>query len=473
MPTVVIIGGGFSGTAIAVHLLRQGMGRPGGRVVLVNRSGAMARGVAYGTQSDHHVLNVPAGGMSAFEDDPDSFVRFLRQRGVTADEGSFVCRHHYGTYLEALLRDAAEQETGVALERVAAEVLRIEPAADGTHAWVSLDSGARIRADRVVLAVGNYPPIDPPIATDNGFFRASRRYVPDPWRPGALAAAAADPEAPVLLIGTGLTMVDIVLELRAVGVKGRCVAVSRRGLMPVAHRALAHAPGRKEVPPNLLDGPATVRAYLRSVRRHVRAAAVRDVDWRDIIASLRPLTPRLWQALSVDERRRFLRHLKPFWETHRHRVAPQLHDDFLALQRAGDVIVRPGRLLDLREAADRVVVRLQPRGARETVELEVGTVINCTGPASDTRRLRDPLFEGLQSQGLLRPDHLGLGVETASSGALIGADERASATLYYVGPFLRARDWEATAVPELRRYARQLAGHLIETLDAPRTSSTS
>lgn len=460
--TVTIIGGGFSGTVTAVHLLRQRSATVR-RVILINRSGAMARGVAYGTRSDHHVLNVPAGRMSAFDDDPDSFVRFVLARGVHADGGTFVSRHLYGSYLEWLLRDAADRAAGITFERLTADVLRIETRADGTGAVVVLRDGARIPSDRVVLAAGNYAPTDPAMA-DESFFHTSPRYVRDPWVPGALAAAI-DPQLPTLLIGSGLTMIDMVLDLQTLGARGGCLAVSRRGLLPMAHRSsAAHAPSPIDLPSGLLDGPRTVRAYLRTVRRHIRAASQQDMDWRDVVTSLRPWTAQLWQALSMDERRRFLRHVRPFWEVHRHRAAPQPHEAFTRLLEAGDVRILAGRLQSIQEDEAGIVVRFTPRASHDTVALRIGAIVNCTGPAGDSRKVRDMLFESLLAQGVLTPDALGLGIETSPTGALVGQDGRVSPTLYYVGPFFRARDWEATAVPELRQYACQLAEHLVQSL---------
>ena len=476
-PTIVIIGGGFSGTLTAVHLVRRGFCASGGRLILVNRSGAMARGVAYGTTSDFHVLNVPAGRMSAFDDDPDSFVRFVRARGETVDGGTFVGRHLYGAYLESLLTEACTQAPEGSIERLNTEVVAIEPEHTDRAAWVwvSLRDGRRIRAARVVLAVGNYPPEDPPVDCD-GFFASSRRYVRDPWTPGAFDQL--DLAAPILLIGTGLTMVDVALQLHAMGA-ATMTAVSRRGLLPTSHRNPAHLPHSHDLPAGLLEGPANTREYVRAVRRHVRETAARGIDWRDAIAALRPVTARLWSALSVGERSRFLRHVRPFWEVHRHRMAPPLYDAFEELRTSGRVNVIAGRLVQIREYGGEqrpdvraaqgseagVTVRVRPRGSREIREVTVGTVINCSGPSGDTRRLRDPLFDRLRLQGLVRPDPLGLGIDVGSHGALIDNDGFESPSLYYVGPFLRARDWEATAVPELRQYARRMADHLADTWD--------
>jgi uncharacterized NAD(P)/FAD-binding protein YdhS len=469
-PTIVIIGGGFSGTLTAVHLLRRGF-CAAGRLVLVNRSGAMARGVAYGTASDMHVLNVPAGRMSAFDDDPDSFVRFARAQGVQADGGTFVGRHLYGAYLESLLAEACEHAPEGHVERLNTEVVAIEPEHHDIDAWawVSLRNGRRIRAARVVLAVGNYPPENPPVDCD-GFFASSRCYVRDPWARGAFDHV--DFNAPVLLIGTGLTMVDIALQLQAqgLGASATMTAVSRRGLLPTSHRNPAQAPQTHDLPAGLtglLDGPANTRAYVRTVRRHVRETAARGIDWRDAIAALRPVTAQLWGALSVAERSRFLRHVRPFWEVHRHRMAPPLYDAFEHLRATGRVNVIAGRIVEIRERKGEqgsVTVHVRPRGSRDVRELTVGAVVNCSGPSGDTRRLRDPLFDRLRAHGLLRPDPLGLGIDVAPHGALIDNDGFESPLLFYVGPFLRARDWEATAVPELRQYAHRLADHLLDSL---------
>jgi uncharacterized NAD(P)/FAD-binding protein YdhS len=427
--------------------------------------------------------------MSAFDDDPDSFVRFVRARGETVDGGTFVGRHLYGAYLESLLAEACEQAPEGCVERLNTEVVAIEPQHDGSGAWawVSLRDGRRIRAARVVLAVGNYPPEDPPVDCD-GFFTTSRRYVRDPWAHGAFDDI--DLTAPILMIGTGLTMVDIALQLERLGASATLTAVSRRGLLPMSHRNPAHVPTTHELPADLLDGQATTRAYVRSVRRHIRETAARGIDWRDAIATLRPVTPQLWNALSVVERARFLRHVRPFWEVHRHRMAPPLYDAFERLRTSGRVQVMAGRIIQIREQLEKsghghssdqsaarsdsdvrgtgsgsgVVVRVRPRGSRDLHELTVGTVVNCSGPSGDTRRLRDALFDRLRVQGLIRPDPLGLGIDVGSHGALIDNDGFESPLLYYVGPFLRARDWEATAVPELRQYARRMADHLLDTL---------
>lgn len=466
--TIAIIGGGFSGVVTAVHLLRGGLGGPG-RVLLINRSGRMARGVAYGTRTEAHVLNVAAGRMSALADDEDSFLRFVRARTPSVDGGSFVPRRLYGDYLGTLLEDAiANAAPGVVCERLVGEVIAIEARAEPLCADLTLADGRGVRADRVVLAVGNYAPADPPIL--DGRFYASERYVRDPWAPGALDRVSTG--RPVLLIGTGLTLLDIALDLRARGLREPMHAISRRGLLPQAHRSPSVAPARTHRPPDIETGPPTARAYLRAVRRHVRDLAAEGVDWREVINSLRPITPQLWQRLGTAERARFLRHLRAYWEVHRHRAAPELGAALEQLLATGALVVAAGRIVDYAEEGEWVEVAVRLRATGRVRTFRVGSVINCTGPNTDTRRLRDPLIEDLGERHLVCHDALGLGIEVAQDGALLAARGEASRVLYYVGPFLKARDWEATAVPELRVHAQRLAETLRRSLSGGERSGS-
>jgi len=455
--TIAIVGGGFSGTMTAVHLLR-GEWPDGVHVVLVNRSGPLARGVAYGTRSAVHVLNVPAARMSAFPGDEEHFLRFARERDPAVAGGDFVPRAVYGEYLERVLRDAvAAAPAGTRFtHRVATAVdVRMCP---GGGAELVLEGGggpAELSADQVVLAAGSYSPADPPVP-DAGFFAGDRRYVRDPWAPGALDAI--DTGRPVFLVGTGLTMLDVALDLHARGLGAPMLALSRRGLVPRPHRSPASPPHAVELGAALLAGAFTVRRYLREVRRAV--AAHPEVDWRDVVASIRPVTPALWGALPTAERARFLRHLQPYWDVHRHRTAPSTTAAFDALVRGGRLRLHAGRLLGVEGGADAVTVRFRRRGARAAEEVRVGTVVNCTGPSSRVAALGEPLFDSLIRQGLLTACPLGLGIRTGAGYALLDREGRASETLFHVGPLLKADFWESTAVPELRVHAARLAAHL-------------
>jgi uncharacterized NAD(P)/FAD-binding protein YdhS len=458
--TIVIAGAGFSGVVTAAQILRGDADGPL-RVVLINRSGTMARGVAYGTNSPAHVLNVPAGRMGAAHDDPEGFLRYARAQNASITPDAFVPRSLYGDYLEDFLAEAARAaRPGVCLDRLVGEVTSIEPTANGAGARVSVSDGMELFADRVVLALGNYPPEDIPVADPS--FYGSRLYVRDPWMRGALDAASACKS--VLLIGTGLTMLDIALELSARGVSGPMYAVSRHGLLPQAHHVPAIAPGTRHRPPCLQAGPATARAYLRAVREQVRQLAAEGEDWRPVVDSIRPLTPGLWHALKPKERARFLRHVRPFWEVHRHRAAPVAAAAFQRLLDRGQLQIRAGRIQGYELAGDSVRVCVRPRGSDTIEHFTVGAVVNCTGPSGDLRMLRDPLIDFLRKRDMVRPDALGLGLETSEDGALLDASGKPSPFLYYVGPLLKASHWESTAVPELRVHAARLAATLTASL---------
>ncbi|HET7462484.1 MAG TPA: FAD/NAD(P)-binding protein, partial [Longimicrobium sp.] len=396
--TIAIVGGGFSGTLTAVHLLRGAW--PGGlHVVLVNRSGPLARGVAYGTRSAAHVLNVPAARMGAFPDDEEHFLRYARGRDPSVVGGDFVPRSLYGDYLEQVLADAvAAAPAGTRFtHRVARAVdVRVCPGR-GAELVLEGDGGPPVlAADRVVLAAGSYSPADPPVP-DAAFFADDPRYVRDPWAPGALEGV--DRSRPVFLVGTGLTMLDVALDLHGRRLGAPMLALSRRGLVPRPHRSPALPPHPVDWDGALLAGPATARRYLREVRRAV--AEHPDVDWRDVLASLRPVTPALWAALPLAERARFLRHLQPYWDVHRHRAAPSIISGFEGLVRDGRLRFCAGRLLRVRGGSGGVAVRFRRRGTQTVEEVRVGAVVNCTGPSSNVAALGEPLLDSLLRQGLI------------------------------------------------------------------------
>ncbi|AJX30534.1 FAD/NAD(P)-binding protein [Burkholderia oklahomensis] len=460
--TVAIIGAGFCGATLATHLLRRPPVRPM-RVLLINRSGAMARGVAYGTRALGHLLNVPAGRMSAMAGDDDDFYRYANGRDPRVARNSFVPRRIYGDYLEARLTEAIEQAgAGVELRSVVGSAVRIVPVDGGARGAITMDDGTVIHAERVVLSSGNEMRRDPFIAESQRRFYDSGAYVSDPWRPGALRGIA--PDAPVLLVGSGLTMMDVVLDLRARGHVAPIHVVSRHGLLPLAHREMDAAPYYDDRLASRMLAHANVRHYVRAVREAVRDALRGGGDWRDVIGSLRAATPALWRQLSSDERRRFLRHVRPYWDVHRHRCAPGPAARLQAEVGRGGVVVMAGRVTGYTEHARGVGVAVRRRGATVDERLEVGAVVNCTGPAPDFSARAGSLLGNLYAAGLIVPDAIGMGFEIAEDGAVRGRDGSPSAWLRYVGPLLQARDWEATAVPELRQYVKRLA----DTLLAPR-----
>lgn len=489
--TIAIIGAGFSGTVLAARLLRAqaaaGASAVAGlKIVLINRvspSGAdknidrdnLGRGLAYGTKSDAHLLNVPAGRMSAFPEDENDFLNFLEQRGLKTLGGAFVSRRWYGEYLRHTLDAAMAISAGggegtrvtsgaahSAIDIISGEVNALRMMSDSSpgRAVLTFTDGRTLTADRVVLALGNFAPANP-LPSDAIAF-TSPRYIRDPWAADALDLV--DGTRPIVLIGTGLTMFDVVLSLSATWPQATFTAFSRRGLLPQAHREATLPPQFNHAPERILEGPATARAYVRALRVAVAGYAQQEGDWRDVVASLRPLTPALWQRLPTLERTRLLRHARPHWESHRHRAAPVVARTIESLMADKRLIVIAARLTSMTANDDGLRLTLRRRHHTQTEALTAATVINCTGPTSDYRLAQEVLLLNLHAQGLITPDQHRLGIEVNEQLQVIDTHGHAMPSLYCVGPLLKARFWEATAVPELRENVRVAAQALLQSL---------
>jgi uncharacterized NAD(P)/FAD-binding protein YdhS len=448
-----VIGGGFSGSLLAVHLLRR---LPlGCRVHLIEQRQGFGRGLAYSTGNPSHLLNVRASRMSAFDDDPDHFLRWLAaQPGA---HGEFVPRGLYGGYIQSLLAEqlwAEGRNHGLYLNPDEAEALSLE--ADG--ATIHMASGRPLHVDVAILAVGHFPPEPPRGAEGLG---GSRRYHCDPWDHKTLAAIPQ--KAPVLVIGTGLTMVDLVLSLLDSGHQGPVTALSRHGLLP--HRHAATVP---PVPWPEPQRPLALSQMLRQTRLAVEACG----DWHAVIDGMRPHLQAWWQALPLRDQKRFLRHLRPWWDIHRHRLAPAVAERLEAALAQGRLTVLAAHVAGVSPHPDGVEIAYRPRGSGDLRRLGVGHVINCSGPTSDYGRVSQPLLRQLFDQTMIRPDPMRLGLDVDDQLRLIDGAGLAHRRLYAVGPLTRGRFWEVTAVPEIRRQAQWLAEHLASQFNGQVASYT-
>lgn len=434
----IIVGGGLSGTLVAIQLLRR-FGE-GDRITVIERSGECGRGIAYGTQNIEHLLNVPAMGMTAFPDAPEDFVNWWsEQAGLPPTElrTSFAPRMVYSRYVQARLREAIEASpaTFEVLAENAVEVRRDE---EGRF-HVRMESGAERSADSVVLALGNHAPASPGILAQ---VSDTTVYKSNPWKPCTLADL--DPESDVLLVGTGLTMVDSVVSLVSGGHRGNIYAFSRRGLLPQRH--ILGMPPRKL---DLIQTPANVRGLAREIVNAARENVKAGSDWRPVIDGLRAETPKIWARLPWDERRRFLRRLTAYWDIHRHRIAPEIHDLLAKAQGRGQLRIYRGNLTSVECADGRAQLTLQtPTGP---VDLKVSRIVNCTGPDTNLRRSRIPVVESLIANELSEYDPLGMGLMVDDLGAC------SAKGLYAIGPVCRGCRWETTAAPEIRVQADAIA----------------
>lgn len=457
--TIGVVGGGCSGALLALELAGR-VERGPSRIVVIDSSPRPWRGVAYSTSSPSHLLNVPAGQMSAYADRPDHFVAWARTRSPGVTGASFVPRGLYGDYLAEMVATAqAEAPPGNSITRIQGRVVSIRRSPGATSSELRLADGSRLVADTVVLAMGNLAPATPRFALSAGLHR-SDRYVGDPWA----APWQESRDGSVLLVGTGLTAVDVALELDDMGFAGTIQAVSRHGLLPRRHRS---DPG----PPVLPWSPATSRNTIRTILAELRASAQARGDWRPAVDALRPHASEVWRRLPDAERRRFLRHAARIWEVHRHRLAPPVGQRLAALVEQGRLQVLAGVIEECHERAggvDVVVRGRGPRGGHQTLTVE--RVVNCTGPQQRLAEAGDPLLDSLFASGAARPGAHGLGVDVDAEGAAVEASGRSSRTLWTIGPLRRGAEWETTAVREIRIQAAGLATRLAGP--APRARPT-
>jgi uncharacterized NAD(P)/FAD-binding protein YdhS len=442
----IIIGGGASGVLLAYQLLQNA--DFGFRVTLIEQRPEIGRGPAYHTSNPEHVLNVRAANMSALPDDPEHFWRWLSNRPegpLCPDPYCFVPRRTYGDYLAGLT--ASLTSSGSALPRFTilhGQCVDLSEGAAGVV--VTLADGARCVGDVAVLATGNDSPI------------AKLPCDTDPWAP---PPGAVDKDATVLILGTGLTMVDYVLSLLRDGHRGQIVAMSRRGLLAKAHRRT----DPMRIDESDIPFGASARQLLRWLRGRIDTHMTKDGDWRSVIDAIRPFTQRLWQELPLSSKRRFLEHARAWWDVHRHRMAPEVEMRLAQALAAGRLVPVAAKVTGIAPNAAGALVHYRRRGQSESASLQVGLIVDCTGIVKDPRATGNPLIQRLFEQGLARTDALHIGIDIAEDCAVIDRTGTASRRLFAVGPLTRAAFWEIVAIPDIRNQCAELAARLAAICD--------
>jgi len=457
MKHVVIIGGGFSGCLTAVNLSRLSTGPL--KITIINHGYPLGRGIAYSTRNGSHLLNVVARNMSALADQPTHFVEWLRTRTEYRDEPvdrlreKFLPRRIYGDYLHSLLfsRTGAAAEKGIEIETIAAEAIDVGPAFGG--ASVALSDGQFVNAHRVVLATGNQPPANLKI---NGLDPADPRYFQNPWQDWDSKLGGRTEN--VILIGTGLTMIDAFLSLKDLDWQGKIYAVSRNGLLPLSHfKGVEYADwlGDKREPVNL------ARIY-RLFKKHFRSARAEGINPAILVDKLRPVTQHVWQNFSLREKRRFNRHFRTRWNVVRHRIAQSIHQQLTEALATERLEVVKGRLAKVAASGERLELTVKTGDTYR--KIEGAALINCTGPSESFSNTSSPLFRNLFKRGLIEADEMDMGIRVTPDFAAIEQGGKASEFLLAVGPLLKGTLWESVAVPELRSQTFKVAEILTRQL---------
>ena len=444
--TVAIIGAGASGLLLATHLSRNATQRM--RVFLIDKSGEFGRGVAYGTSYSEHLLNVPAAKMSAFPDEPLHFLNWMRGLRPT-QELEFVPRKIYGDYLQSLLPEQAVVKVSGNAHRV--ELL--EPPKKRYR--IHIEKNDPLEADILFLALGNLPPGQ----TQESFRSIENHpgYIDRVWQSGALEKIGK--KARVLIVGSGLTMVDIVTTLKNHGHIGKVLAISRRGFLPQSH-FFSDSAATQASPFTTGVYPQSLCNLLKTFRRAIISSEKMGSNWRAVVDSVRPQTAAIWKNLPLREKKRFLRHLRPFWDSHRHRMAPHIHQQMVHFIKTGEVEVRAARIESFEIIDSKIRAYLRRRGDLSIEDAEFDFIVNCTGTECDFRRAEDPLLKSLLANKCIQPDEMGMGLSVSENGVAL-VDGKPTQSLFLIGPLRKGTLWETTAIPEIRVQAQKVVAHFL------------
>lgn len=453
---VAIIGGGFCGVMTLIHLLKTA--RSPLHITLVHHTDLLAKGIAYDTYSDEHVLNVEARNMSAFPDEPDHFVNWCKQSDLCSSYPKeqlpflYLPRNIYGKYLSQVYHDALLHiPNQVNLYFTHAEATDMQK--EGDHYRIFCSDGTSVLAHKVVIATGNHLPGHS--ALNDKTIVSNPKYFPNPWTENAVLGL--DGSAPVFIIGTGLTMVDVVIGLQEKKFSNKIYALSPKGFNILAHRP--HHPQREIL--DELAPPYELEKLVQLFRKYVRKALKHGESGETVVDAVRSKTQEIWQSLDLKDKQRFMSHVRHLWGVARHRLPGHIHNQVQDLIKEGRLEIIAGRILEVYDENNQLVIKIKRRKSQTEETLRVARVINCTGPQTDIRKFDSQLFKNLLKKEIISPDDMYLGVHATSEGQIIQKDNTPSSQLFVLGSLLKGKLWESTAVPELRKQSKNLAAILL------------
>jgi uncharacterized NAD(P)/FAD-binding protein YdhS len=454
METIAIIGGGFSGSLTAIQLLNNSNSVS---IKLINYNYPLAQGVAYSTNSVENLLNIPAGKMSAFADQPDHFIDWIKSQAQfnylinDTIEKDFIPRFIYGLYLTSILD---KYRSNKQLQLITAKAVDINER--NNFFEIYFNNNSILKADVVVLATGNFLPAHPKIK--NTSFFISKNYFNNPWNDTYIGTI--NPTQDILLIGTGLTMVDCVLNLKKINFKGTIYAVSPRGYTPAPHINTNTYP---DFYPEFKN--KSLLGIFKTIRKHLKFAEKQNIKWQAVIDTIRPHAQEIWQHLSQKEKQQFVSHLRHIWGVARHRLPETVYSKIIELKDKEQLKIIGGRLQNIVEQNDTIKVNIKMRGTNQIKTFNISRIVNCTGPQSNYAELNDELIQNLLKKNIISTHPLKMGINALPNGQVLKNENDISKNIYALSSLLRGVLWETTAVPELRAQAENVAKQITNSMD--------
>lgn len=458
MEKIAIIGGGFSGTMAGVHLIRNA--RAPLEIKLINETDVLNTGIAYNPYSKKALLNVVSSRMSAFASDPDHFLNWVMQQDHFRDKdrtliaNSFLPRYLYGEYLKDIWKDALKLAEGkkIQVDVINSSVKDLTLLKDSID--IELKDKSRLSTKYAIIASGNHLPGNPNIK--GSFFTSSANYFQNPW--DIRSVSGINSKEPVLIIGNGLTMVDTVNGLLENGFQGQIVSISPNGfnILPHRHNGLAYTKLVEEI-----GDKTSLFQLIRLFNKHMKLIRDYGLSAEPLIDSLRPLTQTIWKRLTMAEKRIFMSRLRHLWGVARHRIPLHIHDKLQRLRIEGRLHIVSGKLIDIIGNDDKIIALFYDKKQKQSIQLAVSRVINCTGPETDLLKLEDNYLKNALLKGIICQDELKLGINAdPDTFEALNPAGKVQSGLYIMGSNLKGLLWESTAVSELRVQAEKIAGDI-------------
>lgn len=459
---VAVVGAGLSGSLTVINLLRCST-KPLRIVVFEKEQRRIGRGVAYSNAFDYQPLNVTVEGMTLFADKPLHFYDWLKEHKTDSlpkdfSPLSFVSRRWFGSYLNDQLDKAITTNSQHDVTFIKEEI--VEATRRDGELVLQTSAQKLFSCNALILAIGNFQPATIPSEDLNYVYHP--HYEPNPWRDGLVESIGANEK--VLFVGSGLTMIDLLINLKLNGHAGKTFILSRNGRLPSLHKTYV----KSKVNWNESDFHQGVLHLLKVVRAKVNEL---NCDWRNVIDSLREHTPYIWKNFSSDDKRIFFRRLRSFWDAHRHRVPEASHgliSDYIAQEQA---TMFAGKIQRIVQHNGGFIVTYQPKASTKAFSFFVHRLINCTGPESNYKNLNQPLVRDLLYKGYVQQDPTSLGLLTDNDGRLIDSHHKTHTDIFTLGPVRKGMEWESTALREIRLQAVALAETVLQATAKPRLAN--